>query len=234
MKTKIIQGLTCHYRDDNGDEVSGDERILEEVITRRSYRRASIGFDVEKGERWLDLGANIGAFGLYCRSRGATAMCYEPDPDCYRVLRKNVQKMITVNAAVTALNEPTITFFASNRNTHARGTILPVHGYVAQPPVKNVWAGALMDKEFDGIKMDIEGSEGAILDKWLLPRANKLVLEYHTSRDDSTKALRRRLNAIKKRYRNIWYEPEYDRALESGAERFKSFYDRLIYAWELK
>jgi hypothetical protein len=78
-------GITAYYRPG-----ASDERVLREVITKATYRRSSIGFDVRQGETWLDLGANIGAFALYCKLNHATAVCYEPDPDCFALLTLNV------------------------------------------------------------------------------------------------------------------------------------------------
>src|SRR5207344_2312360 len=82
---------------------TSDENALIEVINKKAYRRGSVKFDVERGERWLDLGANIGAFALYARSKGATVECYEPMPDCFAILKKNVPKARLHNSAVTNL-----------------------------------------------------------------------------------------------------------------------------------
>src|SRR5262245_12504074 len=68
-----------------------DENALIEVLVKRAYRRPSIGFDVRAGEHWLDLGANIGAFALYCKARGASAACYEPLADNFAILLKNAE-----------------------------------------------------------------------------------------------------------------------------------------------
>jgi FkbM family methyltransferase len=215
---------------------TSDERVLKEVIERHCYRRASTAFDVERGERWLDLGANIGAFALYCVQRGATAECYEPEPSCFKLLRKNAPQFKCINAAVTASKEKQVCFnVSSDTKQHTRGTIYELNRYRNVDSVKNLWAGKFLappGRRFDGVKMDIEGSEGLILDRWLLPRCNKLVLEYHTSRDASVENLARRLREIRKRFKQVAYPPEYDRAIAGGATQFNSFFDRLIFAWE--
>lgn len=84
-QTSFPCGITAHYRPH-----TSDERVLREVITKAAYRRTTLGFDVRPGEVWLDLGANIGAFALYCKTKRATAVCYEPDPDCFELLSLNV------------------------------------------------------------------------------------------------------------------------------------------------
>jgi FkbM family methyltransferase len=229
---KIVAEQRIWYRPNADGSISGDERIIAEVIESACYRRVRDGFDVERGETWLDLGANIGAFGVYCKSRGARAHCYEPEAECFKLLKKNVGAW-AVNAAVTHLRDDCIAFYTSPRATHARGTILPVHGYGSHGTVPNRYAGYVAGVlgRVDGIKMDIEGSEFEILDKWLLPKSDKLVLEYHTSRDPSVENLERRIAAIQQRYKHVRYPPEFDRGLDSGATTFKAYFDRLIFAW---
>lgn len=223
--SKIMNGRTVHYRP------GSDERVLTEVLDRGIYRRT--GFDVMPGEIWLDLGANIGAFALYCQSRNAVARCYEPEPECYRLLCLNVPDFDKVQVAVTASREPMVPFFVSNKpDVHSRGTIYPVNRYPESDRVPNMWSGELCNKFYDGVKMDIEGSEGSILDEWLLPVCSKLCLEYHTSRDQSIDNMRRRIDQLHKHFKVVKYPPEYDRAMNSGNQRFKSFFDRMIFAWD--
>lgn len=211
---------------------TSDERVLKEVIERHCYRRATSGFDVEKGERWLDLGANIGAFALYCKQRGATAECYEPNPECFRLLKKNVSKFSCYNVAVTAAKVSQVPFSVSSDNSqHSRGTVFELNRYRPVDSVDNLYAGQLK-KKFDGIKMDIEGSEGPILDRWLLPPCSKLVLEYHLSRDSSVANLKQRLENISSHFKQVACPPEFRRVIASGEKTFKSFFDRLIWAWE--
>ena len=223
MKIKIIQGRIVYYR-------PGDESILAEVLEKQTYKRRY--FDILPGERWLDLGANIGAFALYCLLHGAIAECYEPDPACFEILIKNVPDCICHQSAVTYSTLEKIQFFQSNKNTHSRGTIYPVRGYCAQNSVPNTYAGTLCSQFFDGVKMDIEGSEGPILDDWLLPKCSKLVLEYHNSRDPSTANLAQRLKQLNRKFKQVRYPKKYDHAIESGVPIFRSFRDRLIYCWE--
>jgi FkbM family methyltransferase len=240
MKLLKIGDTKIWYR----PETESDKQAIDEVLVRRAYRRVRSGFDVEPGERWLDLGANIGAFAVYCRSRAATAVCFEPEPGCFRVLTKNAGLGFTCfQQAVTASKEPTLRFVKSaNPLNHYRGTTLDVQGYVELPPVANFFAGDLAKLsahstgggEFSGIKMDIEGAEGPILDAWLLPRTKKLVMEYHTSRDSSVQHLKARLNQLKRRFEHVLYPSAYDKAIASGAETFRPRFDQLIFAWSPK
>lgn len=68
--------ITIFYRPE-----STDYDAIQEVNVKKAYRKLREGFDVYPGERWLDLGANVGAFAIYCRLKLATAVCYEPDKE---------------------------------------------------------------------------------------------------------------------------------------------------------
>lgn len=222
---------------------STDENVLTEVLVRRAYRRAGINLDVKEGERWLDLGANIGAFAVYCLERGAEVDCYEPDPDCVRLLRLNAPEPEAriFHAAVTHLEQETVSFWPDRGDgRHARGStykyVRSMRGTGEPLTMPNFYAGYLEagyeDKDspvcYDGIKMDIEGAEMGILDAGLLPRCRKLVLEYHLSRDKSVKGLARRLKMLKARFRQVAYTPGVDRVIASGVDQ-KMFVDPIIY-----
>ena len=200
--------------------------MLKEVLERRCYRRASAGFDVEPGELWLDLGANIGGFALYCKSRGARAECYEPDPQCYALLVKNVPEFICYPAAVTSSRTAKIKFYHPNSPLeHSRGTVWMVNKFHLAGMVENFYAGKFIRRTFDGVKMDIEGAEGPLLDQWLLPRCKKLVLEYHSSRDVCVPSFVKRLTQLKKHFAHVEYPPEFDRIVAEGFERFERWID---------
>lgn len=238
-RTRTFEGLKVHYRPGIKNDPSSDEQALEEVLVRRAYRRTRSGFDVEQGERWLDLGANIGAFALYCRLRGAQAVCYEPEPGCFGLLQKNAKGFKLINAAVTAHSAEFISFSkSSNPQNNYRNTECVVRGYVPIPPVRNVYGGVLTGQKFDGVKMDIEGSEGPLIDDWLLPHCSKLVMEYHTSRDPEGAHLVNRLAILKQHFEHIHYPTMFKKLEryyeEPGADLPKGFpprYDQLIFCW---
>lgn len=231
FRVMFIQDIPIRYRPD-----SSDESIIEEVITRRSYRRARIGFDVEKGEQWLDLGANIGAFGVYAHLRGAVITSYEPDEDNYNLLSRNLQGFSScVRAAVTTSRAETVQFwnrrkrrgrFSPKGGLFHRGTTCASWALDEPIEVPNVFAGTL--GVFDGVKMDIEGSEGPILDERLVPVCEKLCFEYHATIDKSTTNLKRRLEYVKDVFKVIHYQPELDRLVESGGAK-RTFMDRTIW-----
>lgn len=213
---------------------TSDERVVEEVISRHAYRRTRLGFDVEVGERWLDLGGNIGAFAVYAALRGARwVQSFEPDPTCFALLQQNCPPGFNcIRGAVTAHTTYTIDLFRSARPAdHYRQTTVPSPSMIFAGTVPNWPMRTLCKATFDGIKMDIEGAEMAIFDAHLLPRTAKLVVEYHTSRDSSTRGLARRLTWLASRFRHVHAPPEYERILASGASTIKTFHDRCIFCW---
>lgn len=217
---------------------TSDERVLREVLFTTPYRRKRMNFDVERGEHWLDLGANIGAFALYCKMRGATADCYEPDTSSFELLDTNIGDVPgfhCFNAAVTTKYDTVLPFWVSrDANDHQRGTTFPMKVAPLRGQVKNIHAQYVVAHPhvrptFDGCKMDIEGTEGELLDGHWIPQCKKLVVEYHLWRDDSMINLRRRLEFLKSRFSVVQYPPEFDRMLASGFEHNTSYYDRLIF-----
>lgn len=226
MKVKHYDNLQVFYRPG-----TTDEKVLKEVIEKRAYRRGSIGFDVEAGEHWLDLGANIGAFAVYCLLHGAKADCYEPDPDCFQLLKRNAPGCRCYQSAVSALKTGPVALWSSSlEGNHYRGTLLENCGGLMKKEsseVQNIHAGQIK-RSYDGVKMDIEGSEFGIIDNGLLPAAEKLCFEYHTSRDKSMERLARRLDVLKGLYEVVSYTPELDRLISKGGMQ-RSFHDRVIY-----
>lgn len=209
---------------------TSDENILKEVLQTKCYSRKRVGFDVFSGERWLDLGANIGAFGVYCLTRGAVAVCYEPEPECFKLLKLNCPELECHDSAVSAYKDSHAELFlGKDRLNHSRGSVL-FHGISRSVKVKNLYAEELMGEEYDGIKMDVEGAEMALLDYGLIPKCRKLVLEYHTSRDNDLKALKRRLDWLRGRFKNVLVRPEMLEMEKQGGEK-KTFFDRPVFCW---
>jgi hypothetical protein len=140
---------------------------------------------------------------------------------------------------VTAQEADTIAFHGSRvKGSHIRGSEFSHYWRAVgarrslrlNGTVQNLCAKSLVGQVFDGVKMDIEGSEGPILDYGWLPRCDKLVLEYHSSIDTSLAKLASRLAFLKSRFHHVAYPPEYDLAIESGAKEHKGYFDRNIFA----
>lgn len=226
LKVKWYGQIPVTYRPN-----SSDERVLAEVIDRRDYHKPRAKFDVEPGEHWLDLGANIGAFAVYCKLRGATCECYEPEPGNFTLLKRNADGFACEEAAVTAGGSATVTLCVSpDLHKSSRASVHEIRGMEGRLRVRNVSARLLSRRRFDGVKMDVEGAEGPILDEGLIPACKKFVVEYHTSRDHSADNLKRRVTMLKRTFPHVWYRPEYDKLMGAGGE-IETFFDRLIFCW---
>jgi hypothetical protein len=119
---------------------------------------------------------------------------------------------------------------SSTPGNNYRGTVEAAPArYRELPPVRNVYAGVLVGQKFDFVKMDIEGSEGALIDDWLLPHCSRLVMEYHTSRDPNPEHLKRRLKILKEHFERVKYPACFD-TLKGFPPRF----DQLIFCWNPK
>lgn len=228
LKTRKIQGRDVYYRPG-----TTDEKVLREVIDSRCYRRASVGFDVFAGEHWLDLGANIGAFALYCHINGATCDSYEPEAACFSLMKRNLQGLTgfrQFNCAVTHSRKRKLTLWKSSiESNHYRGTVVGRRGTCKIPSeVDNLCIRSLFKEHYDGVKMDIEGAEFEILDRYLIPQCCKFCMEYHTSRDSDMSRLKRRIDWLKERFDVVNYVPEVDNVMKLGGQQ-KTFHDRVIY-----
>ena len=130
--------------------------------------------------RILDLGANVGLFGVFAAARWprATVTAVEPDPANLAVLRRCVQaagrgERWTVVAAAAAASGGSVPFEAGGASL---SRIAP--GGAAR--VAAVDALALLDG-VDLLKMDIEGAEYAVIDDLTAARTpvGQFLVEYH-------------------------------------------------------
>jgi len=232
-RTRPANLLTVPYKGRNVHMRPGtsDVNVVLEVLSQRCYARPRVGFDVMPGERWLDLGANVGAFGVYCLTRGATAVCYEPEPECFKLLQLNCPELELHNAAVTTQDVPSLRLFLGrDRDNHSRGSVIG-YGVGRTVKVKNVHAKELMGQEYDGVKIDIEGGEFGMLDLGMIPKCRKLVMEYHTSRDNDCVALKRRLDYLRARFRCVLVRDEMREMEKQGGEA-KTYFDRPVFCWQ--
>ncbi len=130
----------------------------------------------------LDLGANIGMFGLDAIERypGARITAYEPDPVSARIHRELLGRNAGSSAAwrlIEACAGPragTVTFLAGQQT----GSRIVEHGMdgtmtVSMQDVLPAFADA------DLVKLDIEGGEWAVLADERFSAAHVVVMEYH-------------------------------------------------------
>jgi len=173
-----------------------DIKVIQEVLRKKCYQKKNIGFIVEQGERWLDLGGNIGTFALFVLAQGGTVHSVEPEPENIKMLRKNLESNFktgwTIGTyCVSVSNNLTEQLYLCkgdyNKYMHKLGK---VRGRQCIN-VDNVNFRSLMKEcKYDCIKMDIEGAEIEILEtikpeEWAGFGIKKLVFEYSFNCDSS-------------------------------------------------
>jgi FkbM family methyltransferase len=188
---------------------TSDEKSVNEVVLRRGYKRRD--FTVEEHETWIDLGANIGAFTVWAASLGARVVAYEPDPESVAMIKHNVKlnglgrRVVIVQAAVTADDRASATL---HRNT-ARGNVW-------RNSIERSWRGgeditvpcanvAELWTPNANIKMDIEGTEMAILENYGTIAVNKLAFEWSFDVDPSIPRFQAVIATLKGRYDSVHY-----------------------------
>jgi FkbM family methyltransferase len=159
--------------------------VLAEVFSRHCYEpHGEAAAALERPQEILDLGANIGLFGVYAAARWPQAriVAFEPDRDNAALLA------LTIAANDLAGRWELVRAAASNRD----GRVAFAAGLNASSHVADAGSGEpaveveMLDvlpriAQADLLKMDIEGGEWAILGDPRFAQAppRVLVLEYH-------------------------------------------------------
>jgi FkbM family methyltransferase len=127
-----------------------------------------------KYSKILDLGGNIGLHSIILSKLGGVVTAVEPDPIHIGQFRDNLELnhikpsgVTLIEGAVSAQNKDKVQFTRVTHNTtgsHLKGAkqFVPYGGF-EELLVENVSLSALLSKNFDLVKMDIEGSEGDVL-----------------------------------------------------------------------
>jgi FkbM family methyltransferase len=161
----------------------------EEIFLRRQYP-----FVPRRSDPLIvDCGANIGIATLFFKTLvpAARILSFEPEPTAYRLLEENVRhnRLENVECFRLALaREPgTATLRAASPAAIDASLEFGGPGWSVTTVDTERLSTILGDREVDFLKLDVEGSEGAILtdlrDHGSLARVAELALEYHPSRE---------------------------------------------------
>lgn len=201
-----------------------DEKVIPEVLKKCVYERKLLNFAIEPQDRWLDLGANIGTFCLLCLVRGAQVFSYEPEPENFDILSRNLQENFPNGAKLfqnaVSVKESTLPLYVCKGDYNKyRHTLCPKRGRsTIQVAVVSI-VKVLKKHKTDCIKMDIEGAEIQILE-FLSPKhyqendIKKLVFEYSF---DVDKSIPRFLSIIA-RLKEYFSVVHYDKVKENELE----------------
>ncbi len=183
MQTTKIGKYTVWY--ENSEEFN---ELKREVWSHHAYYLE----DLEEVNRVVDLGAHIGLATLYFAQIYPTAeiVSYEPDPENYSLLVKNVaenglnNRVKCINAAVAPksgtlkLQAPIyLDEWRSGVGIIPKGWRSVLH--TKEMEVEAVGIGEILDVGADLIKMDIEGMEYEVVTHGRWDRVTSLVMEVH-------------------------------------------------------
>jgi FkbM family methyltransferase len=199
MKQGEIKGIKFFYR-----ENTSDLKTFEEVVGSDVYRKK--GMTIEKGEKWVDCGGNVGAFTLLACSLGAKVTVYEPDPNNCAMIEKNL--------ALNGFEANVICAGLVHNDTKKANLYVGNNGNVWRNSMFKNWNGKGLKVDCvnfdevvqDGVcvKMDIEGAEMPILEN-TQRKFKKLVYEWSFDIDPSLSRFWNIIDLQKKDY-NIKFE----------------------------
>jgi FkbM family methyltransferase len=178
----------------NGVRITADEHaalilLFNEVWLNRIY--SPPGYEVNRGDVVVDLGANVGVFTLFAASRAAGVHVHacEPSPRCVEALRRNIEASnlgnVTVHPLAVAAEAGIVQLHMCEENW-ARNSITDTWTSGQSVKVPAVSLDELIHQcgadRIDLLKVDIEGAEYDVLSDRNHPslqRVRRIVCEYH-------------------------------------------------------
>ena len=155
-------------------EGTGDTEVFDEIFVRRVYANAA---RLVEPAKVVDLGANIGLFGVFLRDLhpGVPIVAFEPDPENVALLRRNVD--CEVVQACAGVADGLVPFIGGQQDQSriAAGATEEGATFVPVVDVFPYLEGA------DLVKIDIQGGEWDLLaDPRLASSGVKAIfVEYH-------------------------------------------------------
>jgi FkbM family methyltransferase len=181
-------------------EGSSDYSSIQEVAERRAYFTRD--FKPEPGERWLDAGANIGAFAVVAAAAGAEVVAYEPEPSNAHLARRNLEandlharvleKAVALEGGLARLGLSSSNWRHSLLKASSDGLPVPCVSFA------DAIAG------MDAAKLDIEGAELAILAECEdFGELRKLTFEWHFDYEPATDVYLAALDRLREHFAEV-------------------------------
>lgn len=202
ISKRIKDELVAHFytRGEHGYDVTvTDEIVIREIFDEDVYETP---FDYMDGKIVLDIGANIGAYSIYCGLGGATVYAYEPDDYNWELLLRNIalnnleDKVIPFKLGIYSgsgtevlYNGQGASFIKGNKTPTREAQRILDSGTVPEQDIETITLlEAVKDigKKIDICKVDVEGSEYAIFAKAPKEAVGSLkyiTMEFHANSD---------------------------------------------------
>lgn len=201
-----------------------DEKVIPEVLQKNVYQSKRYNFFLEPGDKWLDLGGNIGTFSLLCLNKGLSVVTYEPEPENFHLLSKNIETNFPKSKlfkgfqkAVGLISTKLPLYICKGDYNKYRHTLCPKRGRkTIQVPVVPI-AKILTKYKITCIKIDIEGYEIELLENMPLEDLKdikKLVYEYSFDVDKSIPRFLKIVQKLKTHFKHVLYDKVKDDELE--------------------
>lgn len=143
----------------------------------------NVPIHLPQGARVIDLGGNYGSFALWAAHRwpGAQIMSFEPHPEVFKVLERNVAAYPQIQVCNWGIGTPGMRILNDGVNNDGERSFHPVSGNLNPTGIHCEVRSPLTLPECDCIKLDIEGCEGEVLAPLIESgrRPSLILLEYH-------------------------------------------------------
>ena len=226
--------MPLHYR-----ENTTDEKVIQEILIKKAYKKKKIDFDVSSEDVWLDGGAQIGVFAEYAALKGCKKIyCYEPEESNFELLNKNTNWLVEKYGIDIYLHKEAITqepgeallHIAPNTWRHAINTHYKKE--LKKQKINCVAFDSILEKydDINAIKLDIEGSELEILNQEHdYSKINKLVFEYSFTKNRDMKYFFQCVDILKKDF-EVDIQKSYYNQKHNGVKGYwGGFIDQIIY-----
>lgn len=174
-----------------------DAGIIREVVIQDYYHIEQI----KRGYTIVDIGGSVGAFSILAAKKAEKVFVYEPFPDNYSIIKKNIslnklKNVIPFRTAVYSKNGK-IKLFVEKENLGGHSLYGNSDNFIEikTTTLKGIFDSNHLDK-IDLLKMDCEGAEYDILlntPKSYLRKINKLYMEHHSVKGHSLEQLKQLL-----------------------------------------
>jgi FkbM family methyltransferase len=187
---------------------TSDAKAVREVVARRGYARR--GFAPRDGEQWIDIGANVGAFSVWAAASGAKVIAFEPDTESAELARHNValnglsRYVSVLESALTADDKPgTATFYRNTANGNVWRNSLYKQWRGGDSITVETWPVAEYWQPAFHVKLDAEGAEMPILERYAEQRVKRLVFEWSFDIDPSLDRFNRVITKLRRTYGQV-------------------------------